>query len=633
MAGPELSQEVGYFVLFGFSALFAILVIGLVRLDKKYLGTRTTSEWFNTANRDVKTGLVAAAIASAWTWPAGLLVSSTIAFKFGVSGAFWYAAGAAVQVLLFGILAIELKRKAPNSHTYLEIIRVRFGNGAHKVFLFFALLTNLIVSAMLVLGGSAVVNSLTGIDIGIAAFLIPIGVMIYTFSSGLKGTFIADYFNSAIIFIGVFIFVTTVYFFSGDTGGVPGMFQKLSEVARVNPVDGNAAGSYLTLASMGGLIFGIINLVGNFGTVFVDQAYWQRAIAAKPSSSVKAFLLGGLAWFAWPFAMAATVGLSVVALGINITPQQVDLGQVAPIASSVLLGDFGAILLLTLIFMALTSTGSGEQIAVSSIITYDIYRTYKNPKATGKQLLNLAKVTILVFGVGMGALAVILQAAGLNLGYVYLSMGVIIGSAVGPIALTIIWKKTNGLAATIAPIIGVIVGVSIWFGTAQAMFGEISIKSTGNDMALLFGNLGAILTGALVVFIGSLVKPSDYDWKGTKEKITLVDEVSVQYTDSRETDEHTLRKAYKFSVKSGLTLTLILLIAWPLPLFFSGYVFDITFYTIWAGLGVAWTVFAIFICTVLPIIEARQGIGQVLKGMLHHNKKGTTTANSEVIDR
>ena len=34
--------------------------------------------------------------------------------------------------------------------------------------------------------------------------------------------------------------------------------------------------------SPGGLIFGIVNIVGNFGTVFCDQAYWQSSVAAKP---------------------------------------------------------------------------------------------------------------------------------------------------------------------------------------------------------------------------------------------------------------------------------------------------------------------------------------------------------------
>ena len=38
--------------------------------------------------------------------------------------------------------------------------------------------------------------------------------------------------------------------------------------------------SYFTFS--GGLVFGIVNIVGNFGTVFCDQAYWQSSVAAKP---------------------------------------------------------------------------------------------------------------------------------------------------------------------------------------------------------------------------------------------------------------------------------------------------------------------------------------------------------------
>ena len=44
----------------------------------------------------------------------------------------------------------------------------------------------------------------------------------------------------------------------------------------------------------------------NFGTVFVDQSCWQSAITAKPASTHKGYLLGGLVWFTIPFALAAT---------------------------------------------------------------------------------------------------------------------------------------------------------------------------------------------------------------------------------------------------------------------------------------------------------------------------------------
>eukprot|EP00966_Prymnesium_polylepis_P211615 4900466-Prymnesium_polylepis.1 len=86
-----------------------------------------SSEHFNTAGRNVKTGLTASVIVSQWTWAATLLQSSNQAWLYGISGPFWYAAGASIQVLLFGVLAIEVKRKASNAHTFLEMVDVRWG--------------------------------------------------------------------------------------------------------------------------------------------------------------------------------------------------------------------------------------------------------------------------------------------------------------------------------------------------------------------------------------------------------------------------------------------------------------------------------------------------------------------------
>lgn len=59
-------------------------------------------------------------------------------------------------------------------------------------------MTNIIVTAMLLLGGSAVVNALTGVNIYAASFLIPLGVIVYTLAGGLKATFLASYIHSVI---------------------------------------------------------------------------------------------------------------------------------------------------------------------------------------------------------------------------------------------------------------------------------------------------------------------------------------------------------------------------------------------------------------------------------------------------
>jgi hypothetical protein len=79
-------------------------------------------------------------------------------------------------------LAAKLKLNAPYAHTFLEIIGKRWGTLAHLVFMVFGcvppfrpgvrpsphmrgrLATNIIVSSMLILGGSATVTSLTGMS-------------------------------------------------------------------------------------------------------------------------------------------------------------------------------------------------------------------------------------------------------------------------------------------------------------------------------------------------------------------------------------------------------------------------------------------------------------------------------------
>lgn len=64
-----------------------------------------------------------------------------------------YAAGAVVQIIMFSVLAIQMKRRAPKFKTFLELIRIRYGTLAHVVYTCFALTANTLVTSMLLLGG------------------------------------------------------------------------------------------------------------------------------------------------------------------------------------------------------------------------------------------------------------------------------------------------------------------------------------------------------------------------------------------------------------------------------------------------------------------------------------------------
>jgi Na+/proline symporter len=102
MADTSLGQGAGYGIIIGFGALFALGMWGLAVLLAKFHNEVQGSEMFMTAKRSVKTGLVASAVVSSWTIAATLLTSSTWAYEFGVSGAYYYGAGATVQIFVSG---------------------------------------------------------------------------------------------------------------------------------------------------------------------------------------------------------------------------------------------------------------------------------------------------------------------------------------------------------------------------------------------------------------------------------------------------------------------------------------------------------------------------------------------------
>merc|ERR1719207_485632 len=443
--------------------------------------------------------------------------------------------------------------------------------------------------------------------------------------------------------------------------------------------------SFLTMGSTIGLIFGITNIVGNFGTVFVDQSYWQSAVAAKPRSAVIGFLIGGMVWFAVPFCMATTNGLAGRALTTHpdiegafgayyIDGAASSSGLTPARVLSKVLGPAGAFILLLQLFMAITSTGSAEIIAVSSILTYDIYYEYINPElkmrreklrrifytlvqrfvaggsgidvvaqpdkeqevrldlvdktvkssdvqalldglassgffevqptdkeitllsslvATymqddgsvlvpdlysavnkaassnnieGQILLRVSKFFTGLFAVFMGFLAVFLLTIGLSLGHVYMSMGCLVGSAVGPAALTILMETANSKAIAAGAVGGFILAMIGWIGQAATEFGKVEYGTLMADWPWVVGNLCGILGGTAIAWLGSIIAPDrSFKWEMLNERIALVDDCEPPKDGTLETDAKLVVQV-KIAVWASILLTVVLLVLWPIPM-------------------------------------------------------------------
>jgi len=365
--------------------------------------------------------------------------------------------------------------------------------------------------------------------------------------------------------------------------------------------------------------------------VFVDQAYWQGAIAAKPSATYKGYLLGGMCWFAIPFTLATTLGLSGRAFDLPLTFAEAGSGLVPPAVAAHTMGTGGAFLIVLQLFMAVTASGSAEQIAVASIFSYDIFKRYFKPNATGKDIILMSRVGVFGYGIISGMLAVTLQQLGLNLGWVYNAMGIFIGSAVVPLSLALTWAKCSGTAAVAGAILAQFAGLIAWMVQAKLTSkklgfnggkGEVTYESLGLLNAQLAGNCASLFGSIFVTIPLSLAFPQNFDWKELR-KITDANQVDTAETDdSAKLDAEgadspaAMDQALSWTYKTGSILTFILIILWPVLAIPAGH-FTPSYWGWWVALAIIWGLLATISTILLPLIEARKPIMAVFNSLIH----------------
>lgn len=384
---PVLARyESALLMLLGFGGFSIILALFHNAVRKHIFHDEHNLDTTFDAGGNVSLSLTAVTVASQLFWPGDILHSATLTTKNGIAGPFWYAVGIMINIFIFPIFSVQFKTRAPGAKTYLQIIHARYGKSAHVVFCVFALVTNLVIMIGLLLAGRATIQSLTK-DVSDEFCLIVMAVLFgsYSLIGGIGTTFYVSYFNACLVFILLIVFVIKILH-NQDS-----QFESIGDISRmykaISCVEGppeNENHSYLTFRSGVAFLYGVIEVFVSSAVTYCDQASWQSRIAAKPIQGVWGFILAGFIWFSIPSTMATTTGMAYIALSAEngthyLDPKQIDEGLVTPLIAEKVLGSSGGILILTMGAMALMSTGSGEVMAISSIIVYDIYQTYVRP--------------------------------------------------------------------------------------------------------------------------------------------------------------------------------------------------------------------------------------------------------------
>ena len=167
---------------------------------------------------------------------------------------------------------------------------------------------------------------------------------------------------------------------------------------------------------------------------------------------------------------------------------------------------------------------------MSSIFSFDIYGTYINKRATNAQLIKWSHIGVVGSALLISTLSTALYKGGVDLNWLLYFLGILIWlvSLLGclmlllikslspgmfPTVLALVWKRQPRIAAIIAPIAGFAAGVSVWVGTAYAYSGEATIKSLGQTLPCLFGNMTSFFVPLPITLVISYLWPQpNFEW-------------------------------------------------------------------------------------------------------------------------
>ncbi|KAL5333096.1 hypothetical protein BJX70DRAFT_392458 [Aspergillus crustosus] len=482
-----------------------------------------------------------------------MLGAPYLTYWYGIALPIWWANGQSVMICCFAYLAIQAMLKAPNAHTLLELIKVRYGAAVHILWIVMALINNIFNFTSMLVGASTAVSSLTGINVYACTYLLPLGVVVYTYWDGLRATFLTDYIHTFIIMI-VLVWFSLKVLLVTEIGSIGDLYDLVKALRQ----EGTS------------LFFGIIHIVTNFGIVFMDTGFWQKGFSADIAAAVPGYIIGGNAYFVIPFTFGTVVGLGALVLEQTpiwptyprrMTQAEVSGGLVLPYTASAVAGKGGAAAILLILFMACTSVTSAQLIAVSSIVSFDIYGTYVNKTPTDRQLIRWSHVGVVGCALFISTFATVLHKGGVDLNWLIYMIGILICPGTFPTCFALLWRKQSKIAAIVAPIVGMAAGFAVWFGTAHKLYGAITITTTGKTLPCMYACLTSIDDGAAKFGREAYFSPEKVKYMKRLSKVAAIWAVATFFGQ---------------------------IVLWPLPMYGAKTVMSKGLFTAWVVVGLIW---------------------------------------------
>lgn len=452
-----------------------ILMLGAIFILSSWYISRkvSTADEYISGNGKLGVAFGTTSLLAFWVTGNTIMAAPESAYGMGVIGAIAYSFLGGVAVVAFSPLGKRIHEVIPNGKTVGDFYKNRFDS---KNYYFFLVMVFIYIFGLLMtqgIGGGLLLEQIFDVPYELAVGLTFLIVIIYAAMGGFSSVTGIAFFQVMLIFVVVIVVPPIVYFSTGVAPVYEGMLELAPEK--------------LDLLLPAGILFMFAGAMMGIGEVFMDNTFWQRAYAVRKDKLMSIFFLAGIGWF---FVPLATATLAFVAIGMGQAPEQVN--QVAPYIAEIYGGNFVSWVFLVGVWSALASTIAAVLNSLVSLALNDIYKTI-NPKADNKKLIKTARwltviIGIVAFLISLPQFLTMLQ--------MLVFLGVINAAFVFPIIYGLFWKKLHSDISFIAAILAIIGGYLTYY--------------TIGDLQ------GVVVSGwisFLVCWVGSFIKPHDFDWE------------------------------------------------------------------------------------------------------------------------
>ncbi|KAL1588817.1 hypothetical protein WHR41_02720 [Cladosporium halotolerans] len=285
-------------------------------------------------------------------------------------------------------------------------------------------------------------------------------------------------------------------------------------------------------------------------------------------------------------------------------------------------------------------------IAVSSILSLDIYRTYSNPTASDRKTLQVSHLGVVFHGAFMAGFALMLNYAGATNNWTTYFRPIIACPAIFPLMFTILWSGQTKAAAILSPVLGLLSGLLTWFVLSWHWGGAINIHTTQHrfdwriflQLDLIEEKVSSQTT--LPSTSGSeneVASPMEgRNDKNEKNSVGISGESKtpsnsvgnsasklddVVHPMSPETLHH-IRKWLKIASVFFVVNVVVTLILWPLPLY-RDWIFTRSFFFGWVTTAIIWHFGAMAAVIVYPCYDGWNAIATSIQGVASEIKGPT----------